>query len=436
MSTYTDSVAEPRRRSARYYDYPARRGADLSTGPRVEVCEKQPSLSRLYPDSDREQSGALVVRSKPVRIRAASPDDDYERRPRGKSVVLRPRSISRVRIREPVLVAADSSSDDEPRRSRRNRGDDTRIRATSRPGKKNEYAFVRTPSKKRRKSDARPAAVTDLELKTGRRHKYFQSRRDDLENTEARVLVRARSRERQRFVDDASDLDSHDGRRRRSHYIDESRQKGSIDNGRGEIVVARDDRDRDDRRRSTRGSKLYSYGKDVLIAGEDEVPPPHRRALGRRRVSLSPDRETIDSSTVDGSIRRANTVTSRGSVPRRSRAYEDRLIDPEMRVDPRRGSAYFTDGERRAKEREREAIEREKRAIDREKAALDRERLLVDRENPVSARDLADDRGRSAGDYLKQGQTYLKDSQKYYKDGQKYYKGGQGLVSGMKNLLK
>ena len=437
MSLYSESIDEPRRRSAQYYQYPARRGADLANSPRVEVYDKPISLPRRYPDSDREQKGALVVRSKPLRVRAASPDDDDERRSRRKSVVLRPRSTSRVRIREPVLLADTSSSDEEPRRSRKNRGDDTRIRATSRPGKKNEYAFVRSASKGRRKSDAKAAVVTDLELKTDRRHKDFQSRRNDLENTEALVLVRARSQERDRLVDDLSDLDSYDGRRQRSHYNTESRGKrASLDDGRRAIVVARDDRDRDDRRRSTRGTKLYKYGDGLVIAGDGEDVRSKGRGSGRRRISLSPDRETIDSSTVDGSLRRASTVSSRDPRARRSRAYDDRVIDPDTRLDPRRDSAYFTDGERRAKEREREAIEREKRAIDREKAALDKEKLLVDREKRLPARDVLDDRGRDAGDYLKQGQTFLKDGQKYYKDGQKYYKGGQGVVGGIKNLLK
>jgi hypothetical protein len=199
MSAYTDSVSDTRRRSARYSDYPARRGTDLGPDSRLEVYEKQPLLLHRHPDRDREHAGALVVRSKPVLVRATSSDDEDERRPRRKSVVLRPRSTSRVRIQEPVLIADYSSSDDESRRSRRSRrshGDDTRIRATSRPGKKTEFALVRTPSKKRRKSVTRPVVVTDLELKTGRRHKDFQSRRNDLENTEALVLVRARSQEK------------------------------------------------------------------------------------------------------------------------------------------------------------------------------------------------------------------------------------------------
>ncbi|KAF7502955.1 hypothetical protein GJ744_004769 [Endocarpon pusillum] len=433
MSLYSESIDEPRRRSAQYYQYPARRGVDLATSPRVEVYDKPISLPRHYPDSDWEEKGALVVRSKPLRVRAASSDDDDERRSRRKSVVLRPRSASRVRIQEPVLLVDTSSSDEEPRRSWKNRGDDTRIRATSRPGKKNEYAFVR----RRGKSDAKAAVVTDLELKTDRRHKDFQSRRNDLENTEALVLVRARSQERDRLVDDLSDLDSYDGRRQRSHYNTENRRnRASLDSGRRAIIIAQDDRDRDDRRRSTRGPKLYKYGDGLVIAGDGDDIRSKGRGSGRRRISLSPDRETIDSSTVDGSLMRASTVSSRDPRARRSRAYDDRVADPDTRLDPRRDSAYFTDSERRAREREREAIEREKRAIEREKAALDREKLLADREKRIPARDFLDDRGRDAGDYLRQGQTLLKDGQKYYKDGQKYYKGGQAVMGGIKNLLK
>ena len=115
--------------------------------------------------------------------------------------------------------------------------------------------------------------------------------------------------------------------------------------------------------------------------------------------------------------------------PRRSRVYDDRVSDSEVRRDPRRDSAYYTDGDRRAKDREREAIDREKRAIDREKAALDREKLLVDREGKASLQGVPDDRRRSAADYLKQGDQYLK-------DGQKYYKGGQTVLGGVKNLFK
>jgi hypothetical protein len=436
MSLYSESIDEPRRRSAQYYQYPARRGVDLVTSPRVEVYDKPISLPRRYPESDREQKDALVVRSKPLRVRAASPDDDDERRSRRRSVVLRPRSTSRVRIREPVLLVDTSSSDDEPRRSRKKRGDDTRIRATSRPGKKNEYAFVRSASKGRRKSNAKAAVVTDLELKTDRRHKDFQSRRNDLENTEALVLVRARSQERDGLVDDLSDLDSYDGRRLRSHYNTESRGKrASLDDGRRAIVIARDDRDRDDRR-NTRGSKLYKYGDGLVLAGDADEVRSKGQGPARRRISLSPDRETIDSSIVDGSLGRASTISSRDPRSRRSRVYDEQVIDADTRLDPRRDSAYSTDSERRARERERAAIEREKRAIEREKAALDKEKLLVDREKRIPARDLLDDRGRDAGDYLKQGQTFLQDGQKYYKDGQKYYKGGQGVVGGIKNLLK
>ncbi len=447
MSIYSDSTTQPRRQSARYFEYPPRRGADVSSGPRVEVYEKEPALPRRYPDekepllprryadSDQESRDTHVVRSRPIRVRAASPDD-YKRNPRRKSMVIRPRSTSRVRIREPASgsVAADSSSDeDEPRRRRRDRGNDTRIRATSRPGKKNEYAFVRSASKGRKRSDARAPVVHDLELKTDRRHRDFQSRRDDLENTEALVLVRARSQDRERGGYDEDDSDGYDGRRRQSHHKGESRRKrGSVDDSLREIVIARDDRDRDDRRRSTRDPTRYSYGKGPVAADFEEEPRSERRAGGRRRVSLSPDRDTVDSSSLaGGSVRRASTVSSRGQKPRRSRQYDDLVIDPDTRRDPRRDSAYATDSERRAKEREREAIEREKRAIDREKAALDREKLLVDREKrvPAGARDVPDDRNRGAADYLKQGDKYLK-------DGQKYYKSGSGLVNGMKNLLK
>jgi len=455
MSAYTDSVTDTRRRSARYYDYPAHRGADLADS-RLEVFEKQPLVLHRHPDRDRGRADALVVRSKPALVRAASSDDEYERRPRRKSLVLRPRSTSRVRIQEPVLVAAYSSSDDEPRRSRRSRGDDTRIRATSRPGKKTEFALVRTPSKKRRKSEARPVVVTDLELKTGRRHKDFQSRRNDLEKTEAMVLVRARSQERERFIDDVSDLDSYNGKRRTSLYLDESRRThGSIDNGRRELVIGRHDRGRDDTSRSTRGPKLYSYGNAVLVAGQDPAPPSCRLAPeSRRRMSIGPDRATIDSSTVDGSIRYASTpAIPRSTIPFLPRTYNDRpptepdLLHRDARRDP--APSYYaastnTDSSstRRANDRERDAIEREKRAIEREKAALDREKLLVEREKPGGsvARDLAPELqrggGRGALDYLQQAPTYLKEGPKYYKDGQKYYKGEQGLLGGMKNLLK
>jgi hypothetical protein len=430
MSLYSDSTVQPRRQSAQYYNYPPRRIADLSSRPRVELYEKDQSISRRYVDSDRDQQLVRVVRGRPSHARDSSSDDDYERRPRRKSVVIRPRSTSRVRIQEPVLVRAVSLSDDEPRRRRKQGGDDTRIRATSRPGKKNEYAFVRTPSKGRKKSDARKTVVTDLELKNDRRHKEFQSRRNDLENTEALVLVRARSRERERLEDDSSDEYIYDGRRRLSHYDGHTtRKRGSIDGGRKVIVAARNDRDRDDRRRSIQDPKLYTYGTGLIVAGDADDLRSDRRGSARRRVSLSPDRETIDSSVLGGSVRRADSVTSGGQNSRRSRAYQEKITEPERQVDPLTGSAYLTDNDRRARDREREAIEREKRAIDREKAVLDREKLLVDREKRLPAPIAPDDLRRSAGDYLKQGNTYLK-------DGQKYYKTGQGLVGGMKNLLK
>jgi hypothetical protein len=439
-----DSLADTRRRSARYYDYPAHHGADLVTDPTMEGYEKQPLILHRHPNHSREHAGALVVRSKPVLVRAASSDGEYERRPRRKSVVLRPRSTSRVRIQEPVLLATYSSSDDEPRRSRRSRrsrGDDTRIRATSRPGKKTEFALVRSPSKKRRKSRVRPVAVTDLELKTDRRHKDFQTRRNDLENTEALVLVRARSQERERFVDDLSELDSYDGRRRRSLYIDDTRRThGSIDNGRRELVFDRHDRGRTDKRTNP---KLYSYGNAVLVAGQDSAPPSYRHAPESRRLSISPDYASIASSTVHGSIRYASTPEiPRNTIPFLPRAYDDRAAAPQNPTSHYAASTTSDSITRRANDREREAIEREKRAIEREKAALDREKLLVEREKPGvgggGAGDLPPELrgGRGVFDYLEKGPTYLKDGQKYYKDGQKYLKGGQGLVGGVKNIWK
>lgn len=425
---YSSSVGQPHHQSARYYDYPARREADLSRDPRFEVYEKESSVSRRPPDSDRDPRDTRIVRSRPIRTRESSPDEDYERTAQRKSLVIRPRSTSRVRLREPASVVVDSSSDDEPRRRRKDRADDTHIRATSRPGKRNEYAFVRTPSKGRRKSDVRAPAVHDLELKTDRRHKHFQHRRNDMENTEAAVLVRARSRERDRSVDDDSDSDDGRSRRRRSKYRGEiQRKRRSLDDSRREVIIARDDRDHDDRRRRTRDSKLYTYGTGLVVADEESLHSNTRHPR-RRHVSLSPDRNTVTSSRAGDGVERANTVTSRDQKPRRSRAYDDWSIDPEKRRDPRKDSAYHPDGERRVKDREREAIDREKRAIDREKAALDREKFLVYREKRVSPRDVPDDRRRSAGDYLKQGDQYIK-------DGQKYHKTGQGLVGSMKNLF-
>jgi hypothetical protein len=419
---YSDSISQPRRQSARYVEYPPRKGADVAHGPRVEVYENDSSLPRRYPDSDRERRDARIVSRRPARTRDSSPEDDYEHTPQRKSLVLRPRSASRVRLQEPEYVAYESSSDDDRRRRRKSRGDDTHIRATSRPGKKNDYAFVRTPSKGRRKSDAKPVVVRDLELKNDRRHKDFRGRREDLQNTEAAALIRARSRDRERLVDDDSDLESYDGKRRRSNYHGETRRRhGSLDDGRRAIITAGGDRDRDDRRRSTRDPKLYSYGNGLVIADDATELRSERRDPRRRRVSVSPDRGTVDS----GSVRLASPLTKL----RRSHAWDDRVSDPDVRRDPRRDSAYYTDGERRARDREREAIDREKRAIDREKAALDREKLLVDREGKVPLRDIPDDRRRSAGDYLKQGDQYVK-------DGQKYYKGGQGVLGGVKSLFK
>lgn len=458
MSLYSSSSTQPHRQSARYYEYPARHGSDLSHGPRVDVYDDNNppapiSLPRRYPDSDREHRTptAPVFRGPPSRITArdASPGSvsDYEQRtPRRKSIAVRPRSTSRVRLQEPAAVilytssSSSSEDDEEPRRrSRKDRDGEghTRIRATSRPGKKNEYALVRTPSKKEKEKGKRAkskgksrataglAVVTDLELKTGRKYRDFRGRRDDLEDREARVLVRARSRTREGLgEEDFEDEDVYGGGRRRSIYDGESRRKqGSIDDGRRAIVVAGD---RDSRRRksSHQEPKLYSYGRGIIAAGDEESLRSGRSTPRRRQVSLSPDRETISSSTLGDSVRRATTVSSRGQNPSLSRVYHD---SPAPRRDPRRDSAYFTDNDRRAKDREREAIDREKRAIEREKAALDREMALVDREKRAPAALTPDAKQMGPANYLKQGQGYLK-------DGQKYYKSGQGLLNGAKNF--
>lgn len=414
-----------------------------------------------HPSSDYnpEDRGALVVRSRPLvpsgRRNSSPESNDYSRAPRRRksALVLRPRkarSISRVRIKEPKLVAVDyssssSSSDDEHlelRRSRRGRDHDagnTHIRATSRPGEKNQYAFVRKRSKSRgrRKSDARAAVVHDLELKTDPRYKEFKRRRDELENTEALILVRARSRDRVRGTRGGDDSDSdayYEGLRR---YAGETRQhhRASLDDdhGRREIIdAARDDRSRDTRR-SARKSKQYTYGSDLIIAHEDDLRgSTPGKYTPRRRVSLSPsDRGTITSS------RRASSLT-RAQEKRRSHLYNDRAIlnSPKVLRDPKRDSAYYTDSERRASatDREREAIEREKRAIEREKAALDREKLVVDREKRTAGRDAVsvDDRDKGStmglGDYLKQGNEIVR-------GGQKYYKTGQGVVGGLRKLV-
>lgn len=91
----------------------------------------------------------------------------------------------------------------------------------------------------------------DLELKTDPRYREFKTKRDDLETTEALALVRARSRERETLIDNTSDLDVYDGRRRRSDYRGESgRKRGSIDDARREIIVARNDPDRYEKRKA------------------------------------------------------------------------------------------------------------------------------------------------------------------------------------------
>jgi hypothetical protein len=333
-----------------------------------------------------------------------------------------------------MVVSLVSSSDDEDdrRRRRRDKGGETKIRATSRPGKKNEYAFVRSASKGRRKSEARRPTVTDLELKTDRKSREFRKRRDTLEDAEGVMLIRAKSQERDYLVDGGSERDIYQGPRRRSGYITVPRGKReNVDDGRREIVIERNDRDRDrdrdreDRRRSTRYPPKSNNDRAlVLLADERDLRSP-KKAPRRRRVSLSPDRDSVASSRIDdgSSVRRANTVTSRNQRPRRQ-VYDDRMNDSEAWRDPQRDSAYYSG----ADGREREALEREKRAIEREKAALDREKVVIDREKRASLRDAPDSPRRGPGDYLKQGDQYMK-------DGQKYYKSGQGLLSGMKNLL-
>lgn len=275
----------------------------------------------------------------------------------------RPRSVSRVRIKEPAVVAYVSSSDDERRMRRRGRSGDTHIRATSRPGQKTKCALVRHPSKRRRKSDARVAVVHDLEHKTDSRSKLFRGRRKSMEDMEAAILVRARSRERETLIiDDDSDLDVYETTRRRHHHGHEARH------GRTALVIAKNT----DRKISAREPKLYSYGNEVIVAGDKEYRP-ERHAPRIRRVSVSPDRDSIDS----GSFRRAITLAN----PRLPRVYGDRATDAAVLRDPRRDPVYHPDSQKRANDRERDAIEREKRAIEREKLALERERLLIDREN-------------------------------------------------------
>ena len=430
MSLYNDSVYSHHHRG-RYHENSPRQSRDL-------VVFKDPNFpergdhhhhhrhehghdSHYYHQHQhrpRHRKDGRLIRSRSLHRRGSS-SSDSDRHTRKSLVPRRPRSASRVRVLEPALAVHTSSSssctsssdEGDTRRHRRSKQDDnTRIRAVSRPGRKNQYAFVRKPSRKK-KGAAKPVAY---EVEDDHHHHHhhhhqhhdrmFQRRRDDLENREAATLIRSRSHERLGLR--PYDSDGDDYYDARAPYAGRSG------------------------RRSVRESVQYDYGTGYVNSPpERQLPakyygsggiggPGGMQPVSRpRRYSLSPDRQSVASSKAEGSIRRAASTAVKS---RHARNYEEGSVAGSDVQNNRYAESAAGDDSRRFRRREREAIEREERANQREAAILRREKELAgaggvggtgeQRNLPIRAIEDNPHRNGTGIDFLQDGTKYYKKS--------------------------
>ena len=411
--------------------------------------EREPAISPRHADTDQGRRSALVVRSRPFdepQDFGSARGSERPRRRTSPTIRQRPRSRARFVVTDDVLS---SSEDDRRTRNRARSEGATKIRATSRPGERNEYALVRKPSRGRRKSVSKQAIIHDLELKTDPRYRKFKDRRDVLENVEGSALRRARSRGRDSFSDEESErLSYYDQASIRSpHHGDHVDYRGNVDQGRREAIILGADKGPDGGGRFVREPKKHRHG--AILLDKERNPHASSHIPGRRRSSLSPHSHRL---SIDG---RSDLV----AVPRKSPAFYDdqgletgsrRVISPreaqyraekerraidreqdliergnQRRVNERDRDILLADNRRaqeqnaiareeelRIEDRERGKLAREARAIDRERAILEKERAWDDhsrRTMPLEEKRYIDDRASTRGSVISENERYIDD---------------------------
>lgn len=212
-------------------------------------------------DDDRDGRSAEMIVARPSR-RSYDMPRAQGRNHREGALVVRPRqarSRSRPRFREDDSVIDDNETiipDDGK----------TYVRSRARgAGQRPAHAFVRNKSRRRRGSSVN---AHDLERKTSRKDKQFRERRNNLENEEAVMLIRAKSRERDRHepVSKGYGSDREQYRERREpEYARERTRKPRIE------IPSDDDRDivvvpRSSRRRNTVDETSSRYEEDSRSA--------------------------------------------------------------------------------------------------------------------------------------------------------------------------
>ena len=227
-------------------------------------------------DDDRVVSSRQLVLAEPAR--RSREETRIGRSDRDRALVTSPgqrRSKSQTRFREEASVIEDGptaiSTDGK-----------TYVRSTTRRGQRPRHALVRNKSRRRRASSE---DEHDLERKTSRNNRQFREKRDDLEVEEATVLVRAKSRDRERRG--SSDEDDYKSRqndyysRRDWNSLRERNRKPRIE------IPSDDDRDivvvpSNRRRRNTVDETSSRYSEQTERSGY-----PRSRAAGSEYTERS-----------------------------------------------------------------------------------------------------------------------------------------------------
>lgn len=183
-------------------------------------------------DEDRNVNSRQLILAEPAR--RSREETRLGRSDRDRALVMYPtqrRSKSQTRFREEASVI-----EDEP--TAISTDGKTYVRSTTRPGQRPRHALVRNKSRRRRASSE---DEHDLEHKTSRNNRQFREKRDDLEVEEATVLVRAKSRGRDR----RGSSDEDDYKSRRDDYYSRSDWDSVRERNRKPRIEIPSDDDRD-----------------------------------------------------------------------------------------------------------------------------------------------------------------------------------------------
>ena len=249
-----------------------------------------------YDNECIDNSEALVLIEPSRRTKEEEPRSRRYITSQNQALISRParaRSKSRPRFRDDESVIDEIPPSAPPEDGR------TYVRSRARPGQRNNYALVRSKSRRRRASSG---DERDLERKNTRRNREFRGRRDDLEVEEATVLVRAKSREREqrnsRMVDEyrrnsaaidySPSQDSSFYRARDREILRERNRRPRIeipsDDERDIVIVPRNGRRRDsfDETRS-QYSERSAYSRNSERSSQSTLPPATTRPRASNR---------------------------------------------------------------------------------------------------------------------------------------------------------